>query len=133
MPRIHVLLLPLVLFIGGCQKYVPVNLPIDLQSSQQEESPTYQDELGRTIGAADADGPEYRLTLQDGTQFFMKNPRIRGDSVVGYYRPTKDSSWARVSIELFDMRIAEQKEVDWLSTISLLTVPITLALLFTLD
>ena len=132
MPRIHVLLLPLVLFIGGCQKYVPVNLPIDLQSSQDEESPTYQDELGRTIGAADADGPEYRLTLQDGTQFYMKNPRIRGDSVVGYYRPTKDSSWARVSIELFDMRIAEQKEVDWLSTISLLTVPITLALLFTL-
>ena len=132
MPRIHVLLLPLVLFIGGCQKYVPVNLPIDLQSSQEEESPTYQDELGRTIGAADADGPEYRLTLQDGTQFYMKNPRIRGDSVVGYYRPTKDSSWARVSVELFDMRIAEQKEVDWLSTISLLTVPITLALLFTL-
>jgi hypothetical protein len=132
LPRIHVLLLPLVLFIGGCQKYVPVNLPIDLQSSQQEESPTYQDELGRTIGAADADGPEYRLTLQDGTQFLMKNPRIRGDSVVGYYRPTKDSSWARVSVELFDMRIAEQKEVDWLSTISLLTVPITLALLFTL-
>jgi hypothetical protein len=37
-----------------------------------------------------------------------------------------------VSVELFDMRIAEQKEVDWLSTISLLTVPITLALLFTL-
>ena len=132
MPRIHVLLLPLVLFIGGCQKYVPVNLPIDLQSSQQEESPTYQDELGRTIGAADADGPEYRLTLQDGTQFYMKNPRIRGDSVVGYYRPTKDSSWARASVELFDMRVAEQKEVDWLSTISLLTVPITLALLFTL-
>ena len=132
MPRIHVLLLPLVLFIGGCQKYVPVNLPIDLQSSQEEESPTYQDELGRTIGAADADGPEYRLTLQDGTQFYMKNPRIRGDSVVGYYRPTKDSSWARASVELFDMRVAEQKEVDWLSTISLLTVPITLALLFTL-
>ena len=132
MPRIHVLLLPLVLFIGGCQKYVPVNLPIDLQSSQDEESPTYQDELGRTIGAADADGPEYRLTLQDGTQFYMKNPRIRGDSVVGYYIPTKDSSWARASVELFDMRVAEQKEVDWLSTISLLTVPITLALLFTL-
>ena len=132
MPRIHVLLLPLVLFIGGCQKYVPVNLPIDLQSSQDEESPTYQDELGRTIGAADADGPEYRLTLQDGTQFYMKNPRIRGDSVVGYYRPTKDSSRARASVELFDMRVAEQKEVDWLSTISLLTVPITLALLFTL-
>lgn len=132
MPRIHVLLLPLVLFIGGCQKYVPVNLPIDLQSSQEEESPTYQDELGRTIGAADADGPEYRLTLQDGTQFYMKNPRIRGDSVVGYYRPTKDSSWARVSVELFDMRVAEEQQVDWLSTISLLTVPITLALLFTL-
>jgi hypothetical protein len=103
-----------------------------LQSSQTQEPETYQDELGRTIGAADADGPEYRLTLQDGTQFYMKNPRIRGDSVVGYYRPTKDSSWARVSVELFDMRIAEQKEVDWLSTISLLTVPITLALLFTL-
>jgi hypothetical protein len=132
LPRIHVLVLLLIPLVGGCQKYVPVNLPIDLQSSQTEESTTYQDELGRTIAGADADGPEYRLTLQDGTQFFMKNPRIRGDSVVGYYRPTKDSSWARVSVELFDMRIAEQKEVDWLSTISLLTVPITLALLFTL-
>ena len=133
MPRIHVLVLLLILLAGGCQKYVPVNLPIDLQSSQAEESPTYQDELGRTIGAADADGPEYRLTLQDGTQFYMKNPRIRGDSIVGYYRPTKDTSWARASVELFDVRIVEQQEVDWLSTISLLTVPITLALLFTLD
>jgi hypothetical protein len=63
----------------------------------------------------------------------MKNPRMRGDSIVGYYRPTKDSSWARASVELFDVRIVEQQEVDWLSTISLLTVPITLALLFTLD
>ena len=132
MPRIHVLVLLLIPLVGGCQKYVPVNLPIQLQS-QTEESATYQDELGRTIGAADADGPEYRLTLQDGTQFFMKNPAIRGDSVVGYYRPTKDTSWARASVELFDVRIVEQQEVDWLSTISLLTVPITLALLFTLD
>ncbi len=89
MPRIHVLVLLLIPLVGGCQKYVPVNLPIDLQSSQTEESTTYQDELGRTIAGADADGPEYRLTLQDGTQFFMKNPRIRGDSIVGYYRPTK--------------------------------------------
>lgn len=133
MPRIHVLVLLFIPLVGGCQKYVPVNLPIDLQSSQAEESPTYQDELGRTIGAADADGPEYRITLQDGTQFFMKNPRIRGDSIVGYYRPTKDSSWAKASVELFDMRVAEEQQVDWLSTISLLTVPITLALLFTLD
>jgi hypothetical protein len=31
------------------------------------------------------------------------------------------------------MRVAEEQQVDWLSTISLLTVPITLALLFTLD
>jgi len=132
LPRIQVLVLLFIPLIGGCQRYVPANLPIQLHS-QTEESATYQDELGRTIGAADADGPEYRLTLQDGTQFFMKNPAIRGDSVVGYYRPTKDTSWARASVELFDVRIVEQQEVDWLSTISLLTVPITLALLFTLD
>jgi hypothetical protein len=133
LPRIHVLVLLLILLIGGCQKYVPVNLPIELQSSQPEESVTYQDELGRTIGGADADGPEYRLTLQDGTQFYMKNPRIRGDSIVGYYRPTKESSWARASVELFDVRIVEEQQVDWLATTSLLTVPITLGLLLTLD
>ena len=133
MPRIHVPVLLLVLLTGGCQKYVPVNLPIELQSSQTQQPETYQDELGRTIGGADADGPEYRLTLQDGTQFWMKNPRIRGDSIVGYYRPTKDSSWARASVELFDVRVAEEQQVDWLTTISLLTVPITLALLLTLD
>jgi len=125
-----VLLIPL---LGGCQRYVPANLPLQLNSDGVAESATYQDELGRTIGAADADGPEFRLTLQDGTQFFMKNPRIRGDSIVGYYRPTKDTSWARASVELYDVRIVEQQEVDWLATISLLTVPITLALLFTLD
>jgi hypothetical protein len=133
LPRIHVLVLLLILLIGGCQKYVPVNLPIELQSSQTEESVTYQDELGRTIGGEDADGPEYRLTLQDGTQFYMKNPRIRGDSIVGYYRPTKESSWARASVELFDVRIVEEQQVDWLATTSLLTVPITLGLLLTLD
>ena len=133
MPRIHVLVLLLILPTGGCQKYVPVNLPIELQSSQAEEPATYQDELGRTIGGAEADGPEYRLTLQDGTQFWMKNPRIRGDSIVGFYRPTKDSNWARASVELYDVRVAEQQQVDWLATTSLLTVPITLGLLLTLD
>ena len=114
-------------------EYVPANLPIQLQSTEAAESATYQDELGRTIGAADADGPEYRLTLQDGTQFFMKNPRIRGDSIAGYYRPTKGSSWARASVELFDVRLVEEKKVDWLATMSLATVPITLGLLLTLD
>lgn len=122
------LLIPL---LGGCQRYVPANLPIQLNTAEGAESATYQDELGRTIGSADADGPEFRLTLQDGTQFFMKNPRIRGDSIVGYYRPTKDTAWARASVELYDVRIVEQEEVDWLATISLLTVPITLALLLT--
>ncbi len=129
--RFWLVLAILIPLIGACQKYVPANLPLQLNSSAEAESTTYQDELGRTIGAADADGPEYRLTLQDGTQFFMKNPRIRGDSIVGYYRPTKDSAWARASVELFDVRIVEQQKVDWLATISLLTVPITLALLLT--
>ena len=123
----------LIPLVGGCMEYVPANLPIQLQSAEAAESPTYQDELGRTLGAADADGPEYRLTLQDGTQFFMKNPRIRGDSIVGYYRPTRGSSWARASVELFDVRLVEEEKVDWLATMSLATVPITLALLLTLN
>jgi len=117
--------------MAGCQKYVPANIPLQLGESTASGQITYQDELGRTIGAADADGPEYRITLQDGTQFFMKSPQIRGDSVVGYYRPVKGMEWARASIELYDMRMAEQQETDWLATISLLTVPITLALLLT--
>lgn len=121
------LLVPLV---AGCQKYMPANLPLR-SDADATESPTYQDELGRTIGSAEADGPEYRVTLQNGTRFFMKNPRIQGDSVVGYYRPTKDSAWARASVELFDVRIVEQRQVDWLGTVSLLSVPITLTLLLT--
>ena len=121
----------LALLMAGCQKYVPANLPLQLGESTASGQTTYQDELGRTIGAADADGPEYRITLQDGTQFFMKNPRIQADSVIGYYRPTRDMEWARASVELYDVRIAEQQEVDWLATISLLTVPITLGLLLT--
>jgi hypothetical protein len=125
------LLLLLALPMAGCQKYVPVNIPLQLGKSTASGETTYQDELGRTIGAADADGAEYRITLQDGTQFYMKSPRIRGDSVIGYYRPTKGMEWARAAIELYDLRVAEQQEVDWLATISLLTVPITLTLLLT--
>lgn len=117
----------------GCQKYVPANLPIQLQDPANADTVVYRDAMGRTIGAADADGPEYRFTLQDGTQFFMKSARIRGDSVIGYYRPTKGTDWARISIELFDVRLVEQQETDWLATISLMTVPITLGLLLTLD
>lgn len=131
MPRIQVFVLLFALPMAGCQKYVPANIPLQLAESTASGETTYQDELGRTIGAADADGPEYRITLKDGTQFFMKSPRIRGDSVVGYYRPRKDMEWARASIELYDMRVAEQQETDWLATISLLTVPITLTLLLT--
>jgi len=124
-------LLTLVLPAGGCQKYAPANLPLQLGGAAAAGESGYQDDLGRTIGSADADGPEYRITLQDGTQFFMKSPRIRGDSVVGYYRPTKNTDWARAAIELYDVRIVEQQETDWLATISLLTVPITLGLLLT--
>ena len=128
--RRSLVLAVLIPLIGGCQKYVPANLPLQL-GDPAAESTTYQDALGREIGSADADGPEYRVTLQDGTQFFMKSPRIVGDSVVGFYRPTKESQWARAAVELFDVRIVEQQEVDWLVTISLMTVPITLALLAT--
>ena len=101
------------------------------RASDGPQATELEDELGRTIGSADADGPEYRITLQDGTQFFMKSPRIRGDSVVGYYRPTKGTEWARAAVLLYDVHIVEQQEVDWLATISLLTVPITLGLLLT--
>ncbi len=121
----------LVLSVAGCQRYVPANLPLQLGDAAASEQTAYEDELGRTIGSADADGPEYRITLQDGTQFFMKSPRIRGDSVVGYYRPTKGTEWARAAVLLYDVHIVEQQEVDWLATMSLLTVPITLALLLT--
>ena len=117
----------------GCQKYVPANLPIQLQDPATADSVAYRDAMGRTVGAADADGPEYRFTLQDGTQFFMKSPRIRGDSVIGYYRPTKGTDWARIAVELYDVRLVEQQKTDWLATMSLATVPITLALLLTLD
>ena len=131
MPRSTMLLLAMILTIAGCQRYVPANLPLQLGDAAASEQSVYEDELGRTIGSPDADGPEYRITLQDGTQFFMKSPRIRGDSVVGYYRPTKGTEWARAAVLLYDVHIVEQQEVDWLATISLLTVPITLALLLT--
>ncbi len=121
----------LALSVAGCQRYVPANLPLQLGDTAASEQTAYADELGRTIGSADADGPEYRITLQDGTQFFMKSPRIQGDSVVGHYRPTKGTEWARAAVLLYDVHIVEQQEVDWLATISLLTVPITLGLLLT--
>ena len=52
---------------------------------------------------------------------------------MGYYRPTEGSSWARAAVELVDVRLVEEKKVDWLATMSLATVPITLGLLLTLD
>jgi hypothetical protein len=131
LPRIQTLVPLIVLLTAGCQKYEPANLPLQLGDSKASDELVYQDDLGRTIGSADADGPEYRFTLQDGTQFFMKSPRIRGDSVIGYYRPTKGTEWARVSVELYDVRVVEQQKTDWLATMSLATVPITLALLLT--
>lgn len=117
--------------LAGCQEYVPANMPI--QTDRDAARAAYRDEMGREIGAADADGPEYRITLQDGTQFYMKSPVIRGDSVVGYYRPTKGAAWSRAAIGLYDVKVAEQQKTDWLATMSLLTVPITLGLLLTLD
>jgi hypothetical protein len=105
--RIPATLTLIILLTAGCQKYVPANLPLQLGESTSSDQLAYQDDLGRTIGSADADGPEYRFTLQDGTQFFMKSPRIRGDSVIGYYRPTKGTEWARVSVELYDVRVVE--------------------------
>ena len=127
-----VMLLLALLAAAGCKHYVPVNLPLEAEQTAAGEPPTYRDDLGREIGGADADGPEYRITMLDGTQFVMKSPRIVGDSVVGYYRPTEDEPWAAASIYLFDMRVAEKETVDWLSTMSLLVAPITLALLLTL-
>jgi len=105
-------------------------MPIQTEKDAAREA-AYRDAMGREIGSADADGPEYRITLQDGTQFYMKSPVIRGDSVVGYYRPTKEAAWARAAIELYDVRMVEQQQTDWLATMSLLTVPITLGLLLT--
>jgi hypothetical protein len=133
-PRATIAVLALLFGAAGCQKYVPANLPIQTEDSPAAAAASqtaYRDDLGREIGGADADGPEYRITLQDGTQFFMKGPVIRGDSVIGYYRPTSGATWARAAIELTDMRLAEKQETDWLSTISLATVPITLGLLLT--
>jgi hypothetical protein len=132
-PRAAIAILALLLGAAACQKYVPANLPIQTEDSAEALAPrtAYRDDLGREIGGADADGPEYRITLQDGTQFFMKGPVIRGDSVIGYYRPTSGTAWARASIELTDMRLAERQETDWLATMSLATVPITLGLLLT--
>lgn len=117
--------------LAACQEYVPANMPI--QTDRDAARAAYRDEMGREIGAADADGPEYRITLQDGTQFYMKSPVIRGDSVVGYYRPTKGAAWSRAAIGLYDVKVAEQQKTDWLATMSLLTVPITLGLLLTIN
>ena len=125
------LVLPM-LALTGCKHYVPVNLPLVLDEAAAADSAAMRDDLGREIGGAEAEGPEYRITMLDGTQFTMKSPRIVGDSVVGYYRPTKDEPWAGASIYLFDMRVAEKETVDWLATMSLLVTPITLALLLTL-
>lgn len=130
-PRATIAILALLLGAAGCQKYVPANMPI--QTDRDAARAAYRDEMGREIGAADADGPEYRITLQDGTQFYMKSPVIRGDSVVGYYRPTEGAAWSRAAISLYDMKVAEQQQTDWLATMSLLTLPITLGLLLTLD
>lgn len=123
--------LTLLLFVAGCMEYVPANLPLQLESAPEAEAGEYRDEMGRTIGDAEADGPEYRLTMANGTQFFMKSPRIVGDSVLGFYRPQKSTPWARISVPLYDVRLAEQQRIDWLATSSLLVAPITLLLLLT--
>ncbi len=131
MPRILPLLVLLALFPAGCKKYVPANLPLDLTDPAVSEDQSYEDDLGRTIGSADAEGPEYRLTMADGTRFFMKGPRMRGDSVVGYYRPQKGTPWARAAVPVYEVRRVEEQTIDWLATSSLIVTPITLALLLT--
>ena len=88
--------------------------------------------MGRTIGGAEADGPEYRITMSDGLQFNMKSPRFAGDSVVGYYRPSGNQEWARLAVSSFEVRRVEKKTIDWFTTSSLLVTPITIALLVTL-
>ncbi len=125
-----VVLVAFVAIASGCTKWVPVNLPLEL-TDQTSGAVTYQDEMGRTIGGAEADGPEYRITMTDGLQFFMKSARISGDSVVGYYRPGGGQQWARASVDAFQVRWAEKKTIDWLTTSSLLVAPITIALLVT--
>ncbi len=117
--------------VGGCTKYVPANLPLELTDAQSGQV-TYQDEMGRTIGGAEADGPEYRITMSDGLQFNMKSPRFAGDSVVGYYRPSGNQEWARLAVSSFEVRRVEKKTIDWFTTSSLLVTPITIALLVTL-
>jgi len=124
-------LLTLVVLGTGCMEYVPANLPLQLETTADGRDAAYRDDLGRAVGDADADGPEYRLSMANGTQFFMKSPRITGDSVVGYYRPQKGTPWARVAVPLTDVRMAEQQRIDWLATSSLLVAPITLFLLVT--
>lgn len=116
---------------GGCTKWVPANLPLEL-TDPTTGAVTYQDQLGRTIGGAEADGPEYRITMTDGLQFRMKSARVTGDSVVGFYRPSGDEEWARASISAFQVRWVEKKTIDWLTTSSLIVTPITIALLVTL-
>lgn len=132
MRRVPGPLLLLALATFGCMHYVPVNLPLQLEEASRSEGAAYRDELGRELGGPDADGPEYRITMNDGRRFVMKSPRIVGDSVVGFYRPTGDEPWAQASLYLYDMRVAEKQTVDWLATSSLLITPITLALLLTL-
>ena len=130
MLRTVIVLTLLTLPLSGCKKYVPANLPLR-PDGKAAESVAYTDELGRTIGAADADGPEYRLTMADGTQFVMKAPRIREDSVIGYYRPYEGATWARAAVILYDVRRVEEQTIDWLATSSLIVTPITLILLLT--
>ena len=128
----NLLLVLFALFVlaGGCTKYVPANLPLELTDAESGQV-TYQDQMGRTIGGAEADGPEYRITMTDGLQFIMKSPRVTGDSIVGYYRPSGDEEWARASISTFQVRYVEKKTIDWLNTSSLIVAPITIALLVT--
>ena len=128
-------LLLLSLAMAGCKKYVPANLPLQLDdpaAGAEDEDTEYRDSLGRTIGGADADGPKLRITMKDGLQIVMKSPRLWGDSVVGYYRPTSGEPWARLSVSAFEVRAVEEETIDWLATSSLLLTPITLALLLTL-
>jgi hypothetical protein len=118
--------------VTACMKYVPVNLPLQLESRAEADSIAYRDDLGRAMGGAEANGPQYSITMTNGTQFVVKSPRIVGDSVMGYYRPNEGESWALASFYLFDMRVAEEKTIDWFATAGFMATPITLALLLTM-
>jgi hypothetical protein len=121
-------LLALALVFVGCRRYVPADLPL-AESIESAGTQARQDTTWRTIDAAYPTGEELRVTLNDGSRLVMRSLRVSGDSLTGRYRT--DSEWTRASIPLYQVRTVEREEVDYLATVSLITVPITLALLIT--